>query len=53
MKKILFGTALAVALLAGCTEEKKPATQTETAAPTAQTQATTTAPAEVKKEETK
>ena len=41
MKKILLGTAVALALLTGCTEEKKTATETPAA-----TQ-------EVKKEETK
>lgn len=54
MKKILLGTAVAVALLTGCSEEKKPATQATT--PTAQTQTTAptpTAPSEAKKEEAK
>lgn len=31
MKKILLGTAVALALLTGCTEEKKPATETPVA----------------------
>ena len=56
MKKILLGTAVALALLTGCTEEKKPATETPSAtqevkkdevAPT-----TPAATQEVKKDET-
>lgn len=56
MKKILLGTAVALALLTGCTEEKKPATETPAAtqevkkdevAPTTQT-----VTEEVKKDET-
>ena len=64
MKKILLGTAVALALLTGCTEEKTPATETPVAqevkkdevAPTTQeVKKDETAPAqtEVKKEETK
>ncbi|WP_419675741.1 hypothetical protein ACN2CX_09970 [Aliarcobacter butzleri] len=30
MKKVLLGTAVLMALLTGCTEEKKPAATTET-----------------------
>jgi uncharacterized lipoprotein YajG len=51
MKKILLGTLVAIALLTGCTEEKKaPATQTPTAE--VKKEETVTPTAEVKKEET-
>ena len=58
MKKILLGTALALALLTGCTEEKKPATETPAATQEVKKDEATTTPAqtpaaEVKKEETK
>ena len=58
MKKVLLGTAVALALLTGCTEEKKPATETPAATQEvkkdeATTTATQTPAAEVKKEETK
>ena len=57
MKKILLGTAVALALLTGCTEEKKPATETPVAQEVKKDEATTTPAqtpvAEVKKEETK
>lgn len=52
MKKILLGTVVAVALLTGCTEEKKaPETKTEVTTTETKTQATTPAQ-ETKKEET-
>lgn len=58
MKKILLGTAVALALFTGCTEEKKPATETtvtqevkkDEVAPTTPVQTEAT---EEKKEETK
>ena len=52
MKKILLGTAVALALLTGCTEEKKPATETPVAQEVKKDE---TAPVqtEEKKEETK
>lgn|GEM_PF-6166537 len=58
MKKILLGTAVALLLLTGCTEEKKPATETPVATQEVKKDEATTTPAqtpaaEVKKEETK
>lgn len=54
MKKILLGTAVALALLTGCTEEKKPATETPVAQEVKKDEVTPTTPAtqEVKKDET-
>ena len=56
MKKVLFGTAVALVLLTGCTEEKKaPVTQTEATQEIKKDEATATpvAQEEVKAEETK
>ena len=58
MKKILLGTAVTLLLLTGCTEEKKPATETSAATQEVKKDEATTTPtqtpvAEVKKEETK
>lgn len=56
MKKVLFGTAVALALLTGCTEEKKaPVTQTEATQEVKkeETSATPVVQDEVKAEETK
>ena len=58
MKKILLGTAVTLLLLTGCTEEKKPATETPVATQEVKKDEATTTPAqtpaaEVKKEETK
>ena len=55
MKKILLGTAVALALLTGCTEEKKPATETPAATQEVkkdEVAPTTPATQEVKKDET-
>ena len=56
MKKILLGTAVTLLLLTGCTEEKKPATETPAATQEVKkdevTAATQTATQEVKKDET-
>ncbi|AXX90818.1 hypothetical protein CKA55_05410 [Arcobacter suis] len=54
MKKILLGTAVALALLTGCTEEKKPATETPVAQEVKKDEVAPTTPAtqEVKKDET-
>ena len=54
MKKILLGTAVALALLTGCTEEKKPATETTVAQEVKKDEVAPTTPAtqEVKKDET-
>jgi hypothetical protein len=58
MKKFLLGTAVTLLLLTGCTEEKKPATETPVATQEVKKDEATTTPAqtpaaEVKKEETK
>lgn len=55
MKKILLGTAVALALFTGCTEEKKPATETPAATQEVkkdEVAPTTPATQEVKKDET-
>lgn len=54
MKKFLLGTAVALALLTGCTEEKKPATETPVAQEVKKDEVAPTTPAtqEVKKDET-
>ena len=54
MKKILLGTAVALALLTGCTEEKKPATETPVAQEVKKDEVAPTTPVtqEVKKDET-
>ena len=54
MKKILLGTAVTLLLLTGCTEEKKPATETPAATQEVKKDETTpvTATEEVKKDET-
>ena len=54
MKKILLGTAVALLLLTGCTEEKKPATETQEVKKDEATATPVQTPAaEVKKEENK
>ena len=57
MKKFLLGTAVTLLLLTGCTEEKKPATETQAAQEVKKDEATATPvqtpAAEVKKEENK
>ena len=55
MKKILLGTAVALALFTGCTEEKKPATETTVTQEVKKDEVAPTTPAstqEVKKDET-
>ncbi len=47
MKKVLLGTVIAIALLSGCTEEKKaPAAQAEATTPATQTTPATEAKTE-------
>ncbi|MCT7911053.1 hypothetical protein N5912_04375 [Arcobacter lacus] len=50
MKKVLLGTAVLMALLTGCTEEKKPAATTETKTETPAAEVKEAPVAEVKNE---